>query len=71
MEEKPIQPQTKFELAQRYRIPQHVLKNLMNNHYFQELEAVGYAKHCKILSPKIIRKFIELHDKPLTDEDFN
>jgi hypothetical protein len=71
MEQKPILPQTKFELAQRYGIPAHVLKNLMNDTYFKELEEVGYVKMSKMLTPKIIRKFIELHDKPLTDEDFN
>jgi len=70
MENKPL-PTTKFELAERYGIPQHVLKNLMNVTYFDELETVGYVKTSKMLAPKVIRKFIELHDKPLTDEDFN
>lgn len=70
MENKPL-PSTKFELAERYGIPQHALKNLMNKTYFEELAAVGYEKTSKMLAPKIIRKFIELHDKPLTDEDFN
>lgn len=70
MENKPL-PTTKFELAQRYGIPAHVLKILMNNTYFEELSAVGYIKSSKMLAPKVIRKFIELHDKPLTNEDFN
>jgi len=70
MENKPI-PTTKFELAERYGIAPHVLKILMNVTYFDELATVGYVKTSKMLAPKVIRKFIELHDKPLTDEDFN
>ncbi len=65
-------PTTKAELADLYSLHRAALAKLMNskNIYFEELEKVGYEKNMVTLTPKIIRKFVELHGEPLTNEDF-
>lgn len=63
-------PTTKAELAQLYKLSQGVLKRYLNQDYYTELKSVGYEKKMVTLSPKIVRKFIELHGEPLDQEDF-
>lgn len=60
---------SKAELAELYGISSGTLANLLNVTFYEKLKAVGYSKHQKILSPKVVRKFWELYDKPLNPNE--
>lgn len=60
---------TKTTLAQKYGVTRDYLSNLLNKVYFEELETVGYKKdHSNILTPNVVRKFIEVYGEPITTE---
>ncbi len=58
----------KFQLSQMYGLSTRTLRVLMNVHYFDDLQAVGYRKNMKILPPKVIEKFKEIYGEPLKDD---
>lgn len=58
----------KYQLSQMYGISSNSLRVLMNEHYFDDLQAVGYRKNMKILPPKVIEKFKEIYGEPLKDD---
>lgn len=60
----PISP-TKSELKDLYGVSASHLRYLMNVRYYEELLSVGYVKTDSIVPPKVLRKFFELHDKPV------
>ncbi|MCO5258684.1 MAG: DUF4248 domain-containing protein [Crocinitomicaceae bacterium] len=62
---------SKKELAQKYGISAGTLNNLLNNRYYELLTPLGYEKQQKLLSPCIVRKFIEIYGEPLSEIDFN
>lgn len=60
---------SKSELAQKYGISMSTLKVLMNKRYFKDLEAVGYQKTHQLLSPNVVRKFMELYGEPIKPDE--
>lgn len=58
---------SKSILAARYGFSTQTLCNLLNGKYFEELEKVGYEKTQKLLSPHVVRKFLELYGEPLDE----
>lgn len=63
-------PKTKAELGMLYGISRGTIQTLMNKTYFEDLKAVGYEKKNRLLSPKVVRKFIDCHGEPLSENDF-
>lgn len=64
------QDMTKSKLRAMYRISPNELAYYMNVVYYEELQKVGYTSiHCKNLTPRIVRRFIELHDLPLRKDE--
>lgn len=62
---------TKAKLCRMYGISDTTLATLLNKVHFEELKELGYTnKYCKRLSPKVVRRFIEIYDPPLKKEDF-
>lgn len=55
---------SKTELARMFGISISTLTRLLNVTYFEKLEIVGYQKTQKLLYPKQIQKFYELHGTP-------
>lgn len=64
-----LAPLRKNELADLYNISISYLRRLLNVVYKEELEAVGYEKNCKTLSPIVLRKFFELYGEPLNENE--
>lgn len=60
----------KSELAQKYNISLTTLRLLLNERYFIQLQPLGYAKQQQLLSPCVVRKFIELYGEPLKESDY-
>jgi len=56
---------SKKELSNLYNISRGTLAYLLNVKYFKELQTVGYNKDHKILTPKVVKKFVELYGRPL------
>ncbi len=56
---------TKAELAELYGVSASYLRQLMNVRYYEDLKEVGYIKTDSIVPPRVLRKFFELHDKPV------
>jgi len=46
-------PITKTKLAERMEISLSSLRNLLNNHWYNEIAPLGYSKNSKIISPKV------------------
>ena len=66
-------PRSKAELAALYGFSGGYLAQLLNDPhrgYYKELVEVGYHKRMILLTPKIVRKFIECHGEPLSPIDF-
>jgi len=61
---------TKSTLAEKYKMSPSALRSLLNVRYYEHLKPLGYKKRCVILSPIVVRKFVELYGKPLNDEEF-
>lgn len=59
---------SKAELANLYGLAPSTLRKFLNVHFFKDLKAVGYNKRMQTLTPKIVRKFIELYGEPLNME---
>ncbi len=62
---------TKAQMAEIYGVSATYLREQLNNRYFDELEAVGYKKKDIIISPNVLRKFIEIYGKPITNNDLS
>lgn len=60
---------SKSELANLYNFSISTLGRLMNKKYYSQLQEVGYCKTDQILSPKVVRRFMELYDKPIKEEE--
>ena len=60
----------KSKLARKYNLADTQLRYLLNSLYYKELKAVGYAKSDKVLSPKVVRRFIELYGPPINENDY-
>lgn len=60
---------SKKELAQKYKISLTTLQRLLNCRYFDLLKPLGYEKNQKLLSPTVVRKFIEIYGEPLTNNE--
>lgn len=56
---------TKAELRDIYNISATTLANLLNVKYFAQLQPLGYIKDSKILSPVVLKKFMEIYGEPL------
>jgi hypothetical protein len=56
---------SKSELALKYGFGATKLQKLLNITHYEELEKVGYQKSDQILSPNVVRKFMELYGEPL------
>lgn len=60
----------KQDLLRKYpELTANKLRFLLNVQYFEELSKIGYKKTDKFLSPNVVRCFIELFGKPITDID--
>ena len=55
----------KYALSCKYGISLSSLKKLLNVEYYSQLQEVGYKKYMKILPPKVLSKFIEIHGEPI------
>jgi len=60
---------SKYELAQKYNISLSTLRNLLNVRFYNELVPLGYLKRQIILSPCVVRKFIEMYGEPLKKDE--
>lgn len=61
---------SKQELADLYSISVATLRKLLNCKYFEILEKLGYGKNDHILSPAIVREFMELYGQPLNKLEY-
>ncbi len=61
---------TKKLLAQKCGLSRSVLGKYLNVHFIDELIEVGYSKEMRILTPAVVRKFMELYGEPLNEVDF-
>ena len=53
---------SKKTLRAKYGLERQAMDQLMNVQFFEELQKVGYTnKKSKNLSPRVVRKFIELY----------
>lgn len=55
---------SKKELCQLYNISRETLRKLLNEKYFENLQAVDYEKKSTLLSPKQFRVFRDLYGDP-------
>ncbi len=60
---------TKAELANKYNMSADALRELLNVRYYETLKELGYKKTCKIIPPRVVRKFVEIYGKPSNDEE--
>lgn len=60
---------TKSQLRDYLEMGASTLRYLMNDKYYEELKVLGYEKNKSILSPKVVRGFIEIWGKNLNDEE--
>lgn len=62
----------KSELAEMLGIPSRELAKMMNETFFEELQAAGYKnKRSKRVYPKVVRAFFDCYGRPLTINDFS
>ncbi len=54
------EPYKKAVLCELYKISSTKLRTLMNVVFYDELVLVGYNKNDKIVSPRVVKKFVEL-----------
>lgn len=52
---------TKADLAAKYGISRETLRVLLNEKYYLQLSEVGYEKNSRLISPKVLNKFIEIY----------
>jgi hypothetical protein len=64
-----MKPKTKSQLAAYMTLSSGKLQKILNEVYFEELEALGYCKTCKILSPKIVKFVLEAWGMEEFDND--
>ena len=60
---------TKAELAEYIDVGASTLRKLLNKKYYERLQKVGYNKNESILPPIVVREFIEIWGKNLTDDE--
>jgi hypothetical protein len=61
---------TKKLLALKCGLSRSILGKYLNVYFIDELTEVGYSKEMRILTPAVVRKFIELYGEPLNEADF-
>lgn len=59
----------KKDLKNLYGISHSTLRKLLNVTFYDELKPLGYQKDNRILSPCVVRKFIELYGEPIKKEE--
>ena len=59
----------KSELAAKYKMSVRALARLLNERYYEELAKLDYRKSVQFVEPIVVRRFVELWGKPLTDND--
>lgn len=62
---------TKNELAVLYGVSPSTIRKYLNNIFFKDLQAVGYRKQMRVLTPKIVRLFMDLYGLPLKSDFLN
>ena len=60
---------TKAELADLYNLSPHQLSGLLNDRYYKQLKELDYKKSDQNLSPKVVRKFIEIWGTPISKDE--
>lgn len=60
---------TKDELARAYKISPSTLRKLLNQRFYDDLKPLGYIKMNKTIPPIVVRKFIEIYDKPFDESE--
>ena len=66
-----IQLDSKKSLRIYYKFSAQKLAKLMNTVHYEELKAVGYEKNQTLLSPFVVRKFLELRGIPVNSHDID
>lgn len=51
-------------LADQYGLTRSKLSELLNVQFYDELSAVGYKKHHRLLYPIVVLKFKEIYGEP-------
>lgn len=64
-----IEIRTKTQLRQYLDMGASTLRYLMNDKYHDQLKELGYEKNKSILSPKVVRGFIKIWGKNLSDDE--
>ena len=60
---------TKAELADLYNLSSSQLAGLLNNRYYDQLKELDYKKSDQNLSPKVVRKFVEIWGSPISKDE--